>query len=409
MRKRIIYIISVLLLFFQTITGYAQELLPTLYDTLPFNNEISLHGNIFEHSTSLNNEFARKFMFGGEISKDLSKKTYEKQKDYNRFGVGEYVSLEYRSGKSIFKKNENWSWMIGAADNFYIWGDYSSDLFGLAFLGNEPFLGKKLDLSNTYGRYERFLTVGGGFHNLKTKSYITLHAVLPISFFDIDVEKGDLSFNQQGDEIKWNIDAEVNQSNPYPFFKGMGAAVNFGFNFNFGKPDAKFNGVLNITGRNIGFYYLNDAQKTTIRTKDVFSGFALDDLFKENVLENLKDTFQIETVQKGQTKLLPGFIQIGKVATVHSSKKLQSIFGIRMYLNRSYKPMLYAGIHYQPFEQFSLGAQGTFGGYGNFRVGLYASYHLENLLISIGTEDILGAVLRSQLGHSILLKVTWRF
>src|SRR5690554_7576462 len=87
--------------------------------------------------------------------------------------------------------------------------------------------------------------------------------------------------------------------------------------------------------------------------------------------------------------MLPGFLQVGKVVLANSPTKVQSFFGVRMYTNRVYRPLIYAGVHYQPINQFSVGAQGSFGGYGNFRLGLYANFVTKQLLIGLGTEDVL--------------------
>src|SRR5690554_1576891 len=102
------------------------------------------------------------------------------------------------------------------------------------------------------------------------------------------------------------------------------------------------------------------------------------------------------------------FFKWGKLYQPILQKKIQSFFGVRMYTNSVYKPLLYVGVHYQPVSQFSFGAQGSFGGYGVFRLGLYANYSSKNLLIGLGTEDLLGAFLGSQYGHSGLIRLAWK-
>src|SRR5690554_6384496 len=102
--------------------------------------------------------------------------------------------------------------------------------------------------------------------------------------------------------------------------------------------------------------------------------------------------------------MLPGFLQVGKVVLANSPTKVQSFFGVRMYTNRVYRPLIYAGVHYQPINQFSVGAQASSGGYGKFRLGLYANFVTKQRLVGLGTEDVLGAIFGSQYGHSALLK-----
>src|SRR5690554_6870902 len=98
--------------------------------------------------------------------------------------------------------------------------------------------------------------------------------------------------------------------------------------------------------------------------------------------------------------MLPGFLQVGMVVLANSPTKVLSFFGVRMYTNRVYRPLIYAGVHYQPINQFSVVAQGYSGGYGNYWWGLDANYVTKQLLIGLGTEDVLGAIFGSQYGHS---------
>ena len=92
--------------------SYGQELLPSMYDSTLFDNQINIEGNAFELSTSLYNDFGRKFIFGGEISRELSEETLKKQKEFNRVGGGVRLAVEYRSSHTVFNSQPNWSWRV---------------------------------------------------------------------------------------------------------------------------------------------------------------------------------------------------------------------------------------------------------------------------------------------------------
>lgn len=387
--------------------GYGQELLPAMYDSTLANHQVNFIGGAVQHSTRLNNSLSRKFIFGGEISDELSQKTYDNQNEYNRIGFGARAAIEYRSPVQIFESKPNLSWMVSASAEAHFSGEYSDDLFGLVFIGNTPFLGENASLANASGRLEQFLTVGGGIHDRKTKSFLTLNAILPQQFFQVDVNRGYMTFSETGDQIDLRLEAEAMMANSHAYFKGLGAAFNFDFNIPFGTPET-FNGVISVVGRNIGGYQIHNADFITIDTEQSYSGFALNDLLDEDGLSSLKDSLNISETSRSRFKVLPGFLQIGKIVSAHSPTKVQSFFGVRMYMNRIYRPLVYAGIHYQPVNQFSFGAQGSFGGYGNFRLGLYANYSLEKIVIGIGTEDLLGAFLGNQYGHSGLIRLAWK-
>lgn len=388
--------------------SYGQELLPSMYDSTLFDNQINIEGNAFEFSTSLYNDFTRKFIFGGEINRELSEDVLKNQKEFNRLGGGARFSIEYRASHPIFKSKPNWSWMINLSDQAHFDGEYTDDFFGLVFIGNKNYLGETANFSNTYGRFEQFISIGGGIHDRKTKSFITLNAILPQNFFQLGVDRGNMTFDESGDKIDIEFKGDVMMANSYSYFKGLGVAVNFDFNIPFGSVNS-FNGIIRLSGRNIGAYQVHNGQHFKIDVDKSYSGFSLNDLVGDGSFPKLMDTLGIEETATSKFKLLPGFLQIGKVVSKRPETKVQSFFGVRMYANRIYKPMVYAGIHYQPIANFSIGTQGSFGGYGNFRLGLYANYSNEYLVIGLGTEDLLGAILKNQYGHSGLIRISWKF
>jgi hypothetical protein len=385
-----------------------QELLPVMYDSTLANRQIIMNGSFFQHGSSLKNDFSRKFIFGGEISDELSQRTYESQKKYNRIGGGAKFRIAYKSANQIFKSKPNWSWMIDLANEVHGTADYSGDLLGLAFLGNASFLGESVNFSNSSAQYVQYLSIGGGIHNRKNKNFISLNAILPQNFFMLSVNKGNVSFTEDGANIDLILQGEILEAAADPYFKGLGAAVNFDFNIPFGNSES-FSGVMKVTGRNLGFYQLHNAKLQEIDNSISYSGFQLADFANDSQMTTLKDTLGVRESTTSPMRLLPGFIQVGKVATADSKHKLQSTFGVRMYTNYFYKPMIYLGVHYQPLTSFSLGSQISYGGYGGFRLGLYANYTAKNIMIGIGTEDILGALLKSQYGHSGLIRLAWKF
>src|SRR5690554_7322323 len=56
---------------FELLNG--QSLLPVMYDSTLANHQVNVVGNLFQHSTRLNNELSRKFIFGGTINDELSR------------------------------------------------------------------------------------------------------------------------------------------------------------------------------------------------------------------------------------------------------------------------------------------------------------------------------------------------
>lgn len=386
----------------------SQELLPELYDSTEVNRQLIVNGGFFHHSTSLSNEFTNKVFFGGDISDELSQDVFKNQNDYNRFGGGAYFRVLYKSNKPVLKSKPNWSWMIDASNEVHVSTDYSADFLGLALLGNASFLGQSLSFSNSSAEVVQFLSVGGGVHNRKSKNFITLNVVLPQNYAQVLINKGNVAFSDDGSNVDLRLQGELMEAASSPYFKGGGAAVNFDFNLPFGNVNS-FNGIMKITGRNIGAYHLGKTTNQSVDATISYNGFEISDFTNDAEMAGFKDTLGVIESETSTTRLLPGFIQVGKIASVNSERKIQSTFGVRMYTNIIYRPLVYLGVHYQPFDRFSFGTQGSFGGYGNFRLGLYANYSGKNIIIGLGTEDVLGAFLRSQYGQSGLIRLAWKF
>lgn len=391
--------------------SFSQELLPVEYDTTNTNAQLLINGNAFHLSTSIQNSFARKWLFGGEITNEIKESTFQKHNIYDRIGGGYRLNIQYRSDQTLFDKHPNLSWMVNVSNETHFSSEYAQGLFGLLFFGNERYLGEEVNLSNSIGNFVDYLTVGGGIHNKKTKSFITLNVILPRTYTDFSINKGMFYTSEAGDQIDFLLQGEVNNANSPAYFQGLGGAISFDYNLPFGQSEGNnFSGIFRISGRNIGVYKLHRVNKTSIDTEADFSGFSIDDLRtlfndEEESSPVLMDTLNINESNGSLWKLIPGFIQVGKVVEKHKDTKLQSFFGIRMYTSFLYRPLIYAGVDYRPVQNFSLGAQGTYGGYGLFRLGLYGNYSVDRFSLGLGSEDLLGLILKNQFGQSLVLRL----
>ena len=193
----------VFLLFIMSSFGavQAQELLPVWHDTVEVSQKLEVEGGLFYHSNALSNEFSNKIIFGGEISDELSREAYENHKNDNRVGDDAKFRIAFKSTKTLFKNRPNISWMMEASSEIHGYGNYSEDLFGLAFMGNTSFLGESINLSNLSYQALHFASIGGGLHNKKTKNFISLNAVLPLQFYELRMDRGSVRFAEDGTEI----------------------------------------------------------------------------------------------------------------------------------------------------------------------------------------------------------------
>ncbi|MGM0477627.1 MAG: hypothetical protein ACQERC_00260 [Bacteroidota bacterium] len=401
--------IGFLLLLFGSIE---QELIATNYDTLVRSQGIVVEGNAFYHTTSLKNEFSEKFLFGGYINQDVKNNTLNSHDGRNRLGGGtRFKATYYNAEKPIFS-NKNIGWQISFGQNTHLSGSYKSDLFQLLMFGNQSFNYEQANFSNTYFSYTNFWTIGFGVHHKKTKSFVTLNAILPRNDVQIGITRGVLQRNQSNEALDLDLLSDMELMKSYPFFKGAGISLDFDyyvpFNTSIGKSNT-FKGTFKISARNIGGYLLNEVESFSVDNSLLFEGFPLNVIQQdeENVEELMMDTLGA-TMNNGQRmRWSPGFIQAGKIVESNSNHKLQSFFGIRMYTNLNYQPLIYLGGEYRLMENFSFGIQGSYGGYGNFRIGSYIHFIIDQLTIGIGSEDMLGLFSNEHYGNSALINLSW--
>ena len=106
-------------------------------------------------------------------------------------------------------------------------------------------------------------------------------------------------------------------------------------------------------------------------------------------------------------KVLPVFIQAGKLISNSSEKLVQSFYGFRMYPTLTTVPQVYAGINIQAQKNLNVGLNAAFGGYSNFRYGLYLSYQLKNFNVGLATENLVGVFSKKGMGESINCRIRW--
>lgn len=410
--KKLIYIaISIVL---NSFVVSSQELLPVEHDTTNTDAQLLVNGNVFHLSTAIHNSFARKWIFGGELTDEIKESSFDDHNLYNRIGGGYRLNIQYRSDKVLSEKHPNLSWMINVSNEAHFASEYAKGVFGLLFFGNERFTGEEVNLSNSVGGFIEYFSIGGGIHNKKTKSFITLNLVLPRNYADFSINRGSFNTSETGDNIDLLLQGEINSAKSPAYFQGIGGSINFDYNLPFGTSEGNnFSGTFRLSGRNLGVYRLHEVERTTIDTDTDFSGFSIDDLrsaFNDDTESNpaIIDSLNIAESNGSLWKFIPGFVQVGKVVEKHKDTKLQSFFGIRMYTSFLYRPLIYAGVDYRPFEKFSLGTQAAYGGYGGFRVGTYWNFTTDKFNLGLGTEDMLGLIIKRRLGQSLVLRLLYK-
>jgi len=208
------------------------------------------------------------------------------------------------------------------------------------------------------------------------------------------------------------MDGSFERTQSANFNQGLG----LGFDADFKAPISWGEGTayLQFQARNLGVAHLYvPQQRYSVDTTLTYSGFTVDQIVGDNAIHfdslRVLDTLGIQSTEVNRTVVLPGYIQIGKIVDVHTSKRLQSFFGFRLHPTRMYNPYIYAGMDIKTTDWLSLGVNAGYGGFHGLRGGLYAHARTKLISVGLGTENILGAISKMGSGQSLYLRLRCEF
>jgi hypothetical protein len=403
---RLVLTIIVLSLFS---VGSAQQLLPIQHDTNTYNQEFILTGLADFGATSIENALSSKFLFGGNITNEIKDNSLEKHKGINRLGLDITSELEYRNMKVNLFGKENLGFTVKGGYYSYMSSLYSKDLFGLAFYGNESFLGENADFSGSRFSAMTFQKIGFGVIDKKKKSNVSLNLYAISNYSEGNVRDGKLFQSDSGDSVSLTFDGEFQYASTNTFLKGYGVGVDLDFRIPVVLKEGK-TAYIQFLAKNLGFAHVNSTvTQYSADTVLNFDGFTFNQLIGDanifNANSSILDTLGIDSTSITKIRFLPGFIQIGKIVDVMNTSKLQSFFGVRMYPSVSYVPMIYAGVQYKTARWLDLGANVSYGGFTTLRFGLYSQIKLNKFALGISSENLVGIFSSEGKGQSVILRL----
>jgi len=379
------------------------------YDSLSYRQELIITGGLDYSATSVQKELLSKFYRGGFIDEQMKDNSFIKHRAINRFGIDAGGSITYRNyGVKLFKE-KNWGIMIRAEYQSFGGVLYGQDLFGLAFYGNERYIGDTVMMSGTDISFVSFQKIGFGFVDAKTKSNASFNVYNISNRISGDFRDFDVIQSESGDEVQLILDGEVEMKQSKKFNQGIG----FGVDLDFRVPVAWYKdrmAQIQFLARNVGFAYMYEKQKIyTFDTTLTFTGFRFDELIGDNSIlddnTDLLDSLGIKSSEANRTFMLPGYLQIGKMVNKQSDYRLQSFFGARLYPTLIYSPYIFAGADYKATDWLNVGASAAFGGFSGFKAGIYAGFDFGVWNVGIATDNLIGLVHKKGNGESLFIRL----
>lgn len=392
--------------------GFCQHFLHVPYDSLPksddYRHEMVVAGWAEYLSTAVDNELSKKLFYGGNITEGTKNRSFLNHKGINRFGGDVSAEVEYRNhGINLFGKDKYGLVVKGGAYNY---GSliYSKDLFGLTFYGNDRYAGQTADFSGTRFTTLSFQKVGVGLFEKAMKHAVSLNFYTVTNYIDLNVFEGRLYQSSDMDSLHLTMDANLDLSSGSTRFKGYGAGIDLDFYLPVALNE-KRTALIRFQAKDLGMCFFNTPlTRYNSDTTLSFKGYTLDQLLSLNsntAQPNFADTLAVDSTGVRKWRLLPAFIQVGKVVSENDPARVQTFYGIRLYGLSGYVPMLYAGLHYNLGKFIDVGLHTAYGGFGGLRFGMYSNIKFGNFSMALGSDNLTGIFQKNAKGESIALRV----
>lgn len=388
----------------------AQFYLPLTQDSSFSKNTYFIESGTEYHSNSLPNSLTNKFIFGGQIPNEQLQNTFNDQASINRFAVQSFNEFRCFIGNKKLLKD---SLSFGVKAGFYGHANtfFSKDAFGLAFFGNEQYLGNAANFSELSLNTAIFQKIGFGIFNKSSKSSFFLNLVNLQQYSKAYFRKAYLTQNSDASEIDLKLQGELAFTPTNAFSTGIGFALDLDKRIAVQLQNEQ-KATIQIQVQNLGLAFVNDGLRSyEIDSTYNYSGFQINQLINANEFLgsnfSLMDSLGIKQRITKSWVLLPAFIQVSKLIDGTSTKKIQTYYGIKLYPTIAAIPAGFLGLYWKINSKTALASSISYGAFGSFRNGWYFTFTGKKISGSLGTDDALGFVSKKAFGQSLFLRFSW--
>jgi hypothetical protein len=374
--------------------------------------QLILVNGIADYSAStMRNAILSPLIFGGFID-SAAKANSRHDKSFNTFGFE--GNAAYTHFFSI-KDSDGFParWMLGPTVGTHYIGAlrYTSDLYTLAFYGNEPFLGKYVDFSFSGASYYQFHTLGVSLFDRISQSSLSVNLVGLTSYYKASLG-GNVPmrfyYTEQGDSIYGICNGSFSQANSPAYLKGLGLSVSGDYRFKIINEENGKSMSMQLSVSNLGFAYANQVKTQQIDTSFAFGGYTISQVVnREGLLApgfSYADSL-LTTVSKPKLVLLPANIQIFNVVDVNAQARLQLSYGFKMLLMSGYIPYVYAGVVTRVAPKFHVGLCASYGGFSGVKLNTALHYRSNKFSLGIGSDNIIGLFSKNAFGKSLSIRM----
>jgi hypothetical protein len=339
---------------------------------------VQIHTNAEFGSSAINTLFIHQFLTGNYLDESLKNSVSDRLFSSNRFG------LDWNSEVGYFNMNDSligkgWGFYAGFKNRLYAEGNFSRDLFRLAFYGNKEFAGDTAHLSGTAASLMMYQQFQIGFIKnwIRPSSAHTLGFALSYvngNFYNnASLQRFTLFTEANAEYIDVNANASLNFQKPedFTFFKnnGTGLSLDLDYQYSWGKNTVSFQ------AHDIGFiYWSRPLQSYRIDSTLLFTGVEISNVFSnpgESFSQLVDSLDQYYLKREDQTMgymFLP--VQFHAAYTrFFLDNRIVLQCGVNARISQSYFPYTYARGIFYPHSRLMIGTSLGYGGFGTLNVG----------------------------------------
>lgn len=399
--RKISNILIVIFVCFISSLAYSQNFQSFFEDSLRRTN-ISIQSNYFYGSSSINNAFMNKFIYGGEITREEKDKIYEKLNTLNTFGADFNVNINAELKFDTLFGKTKLMMLVGAEMIEHADARFSADLFKLFMDGNKQFAGKYADLSKTNINYFSYQQLNFGLINYRTHNNKIAREGVIFSLIKgqehtaVKIPRGTLFTEEFGREIELDLNYIYNNSDTaskkITAFNGLGVSTDLFSEFNLDE-----NSKLYVAVNDLGFIQWNK-KSIQIQADSLFTydGVDVENIFdlNDSLVSSISRDSLLNLISNQRNKgsyaiALPTSINL--MYSKQFNSKLKAEFGFRHKILANYFPWVYGNLYYYFKPNLVSQIHLSYGAYGTYNFGLaIAKSFKEKLQCYVGTHNVLG-------------------
>ena len=381
------------------VIGFGQEPMTVYEDSLlKGDNLLKLSSFNYYSSNRFNNDLMDKFIFGGEITPEIKDRANARLSHVNSIGAEAEQRIDHYSSDIHLTRDDRYGLIVSFSDNHLVSANIAEDLYRIAMYGNANYMQDTMQFAFSHLLYQHYQKMSVGFFEKRTLSSVQLSYVAGSK--TVEGRLNDSWMYSDQDSILMMLQGtgfRTDRFRPYMGFQGSGVALDMNYNFMFDTRKGNSQ-VLNLKVNNLGFIiWNNQSHQLAVDSLSTYTGFDIQDFLNreegDTLNYNFPDTLGFRTQQAKSLSAMPIEFTLQKLPIRNSGKKLQYLAGFKTILTADYFPYLFAGIYYEPINNFSASTRISYGGFGGLQWGLNLNYWiLDRANFSLGTHNMVGNI-----------------